>query len=1099
MRFDPLKDQFAQPAAEQKVLAFWDEHNVFEKSHEAALERPQFVFFEGPPTANGRPGIHHVISRTVKDLVCRYKAMQGFRVDRKAGWDTHGLPVEIEVEKKLGLKNKSEVLDYGIDQFIAQCRESVFTYLKDWNEITRRIGYWLDLKDAYVTLTADYVETVWWILKNFFDRGLIFKGYKTIPFCPRCGTGLSSHEVAQGYDLVKDPSIFVKVKAADGDFSYLVWTTTPWTLPSNAALCMKPDADYVMVEHEGEKLVLAEALIGKVFHEDKKILKRFKGSDFLKRKYIPLFDTFQDQVDKAFFVINGDFVTLEDGTGIVHIAPGFGADDYEIGSAYNLPVFQAIHSNGIFKEFAGPYANMFIKDADPLITKDLKKQGRLFKTEVYEHNYPFCWRCDSPLIYIARQSWYIRTTQFKEQLIKNNNAINWVPDEIRVGRMLDWLENNVDWALSRERFWGTPLPVWICDDDKCGKMRAVGSLDDIVEHMVESNDGNGNGTVARTRLQEELKKHRATPSVERTNAAWGVGPSGYVTTVMHKPLIDSVKLKCECGKTMTRVPELIDVWFDSGAMPYAQWHYPFENKDEFAVKYPADFISEAVDQTRGWFYSLLAISTMLFDKPPFKNVVVLEFILDKEGKKMSKHKGNVVDPFVIVDKYGADPLRWYLVSTSNPWLPTRFDEDGLVEVVRKYFDTLRNTYSFFALYANIDELVDRAEKENVTIEKFLESRTGEAETFDRWIMSRYHSLMKDVTEFFDKYEITRPVRAIQNFVIDDLSNWYVRNNRRRFWAKADDPSKMRAYLTLYRILDGICRISAPVTPFTSELLWKELAGASREKHGLPLSVHMMPYPKAEPAAIDSALEEDMDSVRAIVSLGRAARSRKNLKVRQPLSRLLVSLPGKKELERLHEYFEIISDELNIKEVVPAADLDQYVTYSAKLNFKTAGPKLGSHVKAAAAFVTSRTSENVKQFAQSGKLTFEDEGEKLVLTNEEVDIHKIERDGYAVETDGGTTVALVIELTPELIDEGFAREVVNKIQNMRKSSGFEVTDRIMVKVASSDRLLSAMTRYDEFIRKETLADTMEIIRSGAVDGGTEWNINGEKAAIAVARS
>ncbi|HVP06480.1 MAG TPA: isoleucine--tRNA ligase [Candidatus Acidoferrum sp.] len=1096
MRFDPLKDQFSHPSIELKILEFWDSNKVFEKSHEAALDRPQFVFYEGPPTANGRPGIHHVISRTVKDLVCRYKAMQGFRVDRKGGWDTHGLPVEIEVEKKLGLKNKSEVLDYGIDQFIAQCRESVFTYLKDWNEITWRIGYWLDLKDAYVTLTADYVESVWWILKNLFDRGLIFKGYKTIPFCPRCGTGLSSHEVAQGYDLVKDPSIYIKVKAADGDFSYLVWTTTPWTLPSNAALCMKPDADYVMVEHEGEKLVLAEALIGKVFHEDKPVLKRFKGTDFLKRKYIPLFDTFKDQADKAFFVINGDFVTLEDGTGIVHIAPGFGADDYEIGSAYGLPVFQAIESNGFFKDFAGPYAGMFIKDADPLITKDLKNAGRLFKTETYEHNYPFCWRCDSPLIYIARQSWYIKTTQFREQLIKNNNAINWVPDEIRTGRMLDWLENNVDWALSRERFWGTPLPIWVCDDEKCGKMRAIGSLDEIVDHMVESK--NGNGTVTKAILQEELKKHRAAASVDRTNAAWGVGPSGYVTTVMHKPLIDGVKLACECGGSMTRVPELIDVWFDSGAMPYAQWHYPFENKEQFATKYPADFISEAVDQTRGWFYSLLAISTMLFDKPPFKNVIVLEFILDKEGKKMSKHKGNVVDPFATVDKYGADPLRWYLISTSNPWLPTKFDEDGLTDVVRKHFDTLRNTYSFFALYANIDDIVDRAEADGVTIDKFLETRAGEPDRFDRWIMSRYNSLAADMTENFDKYEITRPVRQIQSFVIDDLSNWYVRNNRRRFWAKGDDPSKMRAYLTLYRVLEGVCRLSAPVAPFISELLWKELVGAKREKHGLPLSVHMMPFPKPDSALIDKPLEEAMETVRSIVSLGRAVRARKNLKVRQPLARLLVGLPGKHDLERLKEYFEIIEDELNIKEVVAAADLDQYVSYSAKLNFKIAGPKLGSHVKAAQAFVNALESEQAKQFAQTGKLTFASDGETITLTTEEVDVHKHEREGYAVEADGGVTVALVTELTPELIDEGFAREMVNKIQNMRKSSGFEVTDRITIRVATSERLQAAVTRYNEFIRKETLADSLELIQAGAVDGGTEWNINGEKAAIAVAK-
>jgi len=784
MPFDPLKEKFALPKAEEKILAFWDANNVFHKANEAAKDKPHFVFYEGPPTANGKPGIHHVIARTIKDLICRYKAMQGFRVDRKGGWDTHGLPVEIEVEKKLKLESKAGVLEYGITKFNEQCRSSVFTYLDEWNDLTRRTGCWLDLDDAYVTLKNDYIETVWWVLKNFFDRDLIYKGYKTVPFCPRCGTGLSSHEVAQGYEEVKDPSIYVKMKAADNDFAYLVWTTTPWTLPSNAAICMRADADYVMVEHDNEKLVLAEALVGKVFGEEKEVLERFKGNDFLKRKYEPLFDTYADERDKAFFVINADFVTLDDGTGIVHIAPGFGADDYEVGKQYGLPVFQAIEPNGIFKDFAKPYNGMFIKDADPIIIKDLKIERKLFKKETYQHNYPFCWRCDSPLIYIARQSWYLRTTQFKEQLIKNNNEINWHPDEIRSGRMLDWLENNVDWALSRERFWGTPIPIWICDDEKCGKRRAVGSIEQLRAEAVE--------------LPDELD--------------------------LHKPMMDEVKLTCECGSTMTRIPEVVDVWFDSGAMPYAQWHYPFENKEEFERKYPADFISEGVDQTRGWFYSLIAISTLLFDKPPFKNVVVLEFILDKEGKKMSKHKGNVVEPFATVDKYGADPVRWYLVSTSNLWLPTKFDLEGLAEVVRKYFDTLRNTYSFFALYANIDKISECADEAGMTVEALLESKAGEEDRFDRWIVSRYNSLVKEVTNSLDNYEITKPVRSIQTFVIDNLSNWYVRNNRRRFWAKEDNPSKMRAYLTLYRILVGICRLTAPVSPFIAELIWTELTG-----------------------------------------------------------------------------------------------------------------------------------------------------------------------------------------------------------------------------------------------------------------------------------
>ncbi|RKX25465.1 MAG: isoleucine--tRNA ligase, partial [Candidatus Zixiibacteriota bacterium] len=625
MRFNTLKDDFSLPTAEERIIEFWEQNHIFNKAQEVAKDRPHFVFYEGPPTANGHPGIHHIISRTVKDLICRYKYMQGFRVDRKGGWDTHGLPVEIEVEKSLKLESKSKVLEYGIAKFNKQCRESVFRYLDEWNEITRRIGYWIDLDDAYVTLTNDYIESVWWILKNFYDRGLIYKGYKTVPFCPRCGTGLSSHEVAQGYEEIKDPSIFVKVKAADADFSYLVWTTTPWTLPSNAALCVKPDADYVLVEHEGEKLVLAEALVEKVFGESKETLERFKGVDFLKRRYEPLFNIFKDQADQAYFVLNANFVTLEDGTGIVHIAPGFGADDYLVGQEYGLPVFQAIEANGIFKDFAEPYAGMFIKDADPIIIKDLKATGQLFKKELYEHNYPFCWRCHSPLIYIARQSWYLKTTKFKDQLIKNNNAINWYPDEIRSGRMLDWLENNVDWALSRERFWGTPLPIWTCDDPKCGTQKAVGSIEQLRQDGIDvPNDVD-----------------------------------------LHKPMMDEVKLRCECGSTMTRVPEVIDCWFDSGAMPYAQWHYPFENKEEFETKYPAQFISEAVDQTRGWFYSLLAISTVLFDKPPFENVIVLELILDKKGKKMSKSKGNTVDPFETVRTFGADPLRWYLVSTSN--------------------------------------------------------------------------------------------------------------------------------------------------------------------------------------------------------------------------------------------------------------------------------------------------------------------------------------------------------------------------------------------------------------------------------------------------
>jgi len=1056
MKFDPLKDSFSLPKAEEKIIAFWETNQVFHRVNEAAKDRPEYVFYEGPPSANGPPGIHHVISRTVKDLVCRYKTMQGFLVDRKAGWDTHGLPIEHGVEKRLKLKDKSKVIEYGVDKFNQKCRESVFEYLKDWDEITKRIGYWLDLDDAYITLKNDYIESVWWLLKNLFDRDLIYKGYKTLPFCPRCGTGLSSHEVAQGYSLVKDPSVIVKVKAADGDFSYLVWTTTPWTLPSNAALCMKEDADYVTVDHDGEKLVLAEALIPKVFDEEPKILERHKGADFLKRKYEPLFDCFEDKVDEAFFVINADFVTLEDGTGIVHIAPGFGADDYEAGKKHGLPVLQAIEPNGVFKDVGGKYAGMFIKDADPIIIKDLKIAGKLFKKEKYEHNYPFCWRCDSPLIYIARESWYIKTTQFREQLIKNNNAINWVPDEIRTGRMLNWLENNVDWALSRERFWGTPLPIWICDDPKCGKKRAVGSI-------------------------EQLRKEGITVPEELD---------------LHKPMIDGIKLKCDCGGSMTRVSELIDVWFDSGAMPFAQWHYPFENREKFEKKFPADFISEAVDQTRGWFYSLLAIATMIYDKEPFRNVIVLEMIQDEKGKKMSKSKGNVTDPFETVAKYGADPLRWYLVSTSNPWLPTKFDKDGLAEVVRKHYDTLRNTYTFFAIYANIDNILDRAVEAGQSVDTFLMGKAGAPETFDKWIISRYNSLAKEVIASFDAYELTKPVRALQYFVIEDLSNWYVRNNRRRFWAKEDDPSKMRAYLTLYRMLEGICRLSAPVSPMISELLWTELQGEKRENFGAALSVHMTEFPKADESLIDLELEETMGLVEKLVSLGRAARTRRSLKVRQPLARMMVSLPSKDRFEKLQPYLPIILGELNVKEVVKADNLDSYVTYSAKLNFKAAGPKLGGDVKTAAAYIAQLSSEQAREFATSGKLTVEPLGSDVVLSAEEVAIVRTEKEGVAVEADGAVAVALDTKMTEELLDEGFAREMVNKIQNMRKTSGFEVTDHIRVRVCSSDRLQAAANRHQDFIMRETLAQSLDFFGPDNLEGATEWNINGEKTTIAV---
>ncbi len=1060
MKFDQPKEDFSIPAMEQEILSFWDKEKIFNKALLARKGQPEFIFYEGPPTANGRPGIHHIIARTIKDLVCRYKSMKGFRVERKAGWDTHGLPVEIEVEKALQLDSKPKIIEYGIDKFNQKCKESVFKYLDDWNEITRRIGYWINLSDAYITLKNDYIESVWWILKNFYDRGLVYKGYKTVPFCPRCETALSSHEVAQGYEEVPDPSVFVRVKAADGDFSYLVWTTTPWTLPSNAALCMRPDADYALVNFNGERLVLAEALLVKVLGPGFDIIETKKGTEFQNRKYVPLFDTFRDKADNAFYIINGDFVTLEDGAGIVHIAPGYGADDYEIGLKYKLPVFQAVGPNGHFIQGSGKYAGKFVKDADPEILEDLKHEGKLFKKEIYIHNYPFCWRCDSPLIYIARQCWYIKTTPFREQLIKNSNITKWHPDEIRAGRMLDWLENNVDWALSRERFWGTPLPIWICDDKGCGHKVAVGSIEQL--------------------------RHE--------------GLNTPTDLDLHKPFIDEIKLRCpKCRGTMSRVPEVIDTWFDSGAMPFAQWHYPFDHKEliDRNFKYPADFISEGVDQTRGWFYSLLAISTLLFDKPAFKNVIVVEMILDKMGKKMSKHKGNVVDPFEIVYKYGADPLRWYMLSNSNPWVSTRFDEDGLVEVIRKFFDTLRNSYSFFALYANIDNFAERAHSEGKLVEEFLGQFAGEPERIDRWIESRFNSLVRKVTEKLDDYDLTPPARMITDFVIDDLSNWYIRLNRRRFWGAGNDPSKMRAFLTLYAMLIGTAKLIAPYAPFTAEYLWRELTASCNGF--IPASIHMVEFPNWNEASIDIGLEESMFLTQKIVSLGRAARSRKNLKVRQPLAGIAVHIAGVNQFEKIHGELALIMDELNVKSVEQLDDVSQVVSFKAKLNFAVAGPRLGRQVKEVSAKLAGLGQEELRGFVTAGEIKFPIADSEIKLTDQELEIQKFEKEGFAVESDGGTTVAINILLTDELKNEGFAREVVNKIQNMRKTSGFEVIDRIDIFVCTAEPLKSAVEKYNEFICRETLADRIELVDNmPSENGGINWNINGIKADIAVIR-
>ncbi len=836
MKFDQFRKDFSWTRLEADLLKFWEDNRIFEKSLEQAADRPRFVFFEGPPTANGIPGVHHIISRAIKDLICRYKAMKGFRVDRKAGWDTHGLPVEVEVEKALNLRTKRDIINYGVAKFNEKCKESVFRYKKDWDELTRRIGYWLDLDKAYITLENYYIESVWHILANFFDRDLIYEGYKTVPFCPRCETTLSSHEVGQAYADVDDPSVYVRMRAADDDFSYLVWTTTPWTLPSNAAICLHPNEQYVRVKYGDEEMVLAEALVNRVLGHDIEIVDRKKGSEYSKRKYLPLFDTYEDQKDNAFYVITADFVSMEDGTGIVHIAPGFGADDYDMGQKYDLPVLQAIHETGIFKENAGWLAGKYIKEADPEIIADLDKRGLLFRSEIYTHSYPFCWRCDTALIYIARKSWYIRTTQFKDKLLEYNRRINWVPAEIGSGRFGEWLENNVDWALSRERFWGTPLPIWICPE--CGSRRAVGSIKQLKEEGID--------------VPEDIE--------------------------LHKPHIDEVELECrKCSGRMRRVPEVIDVWFDSGAMPFAQWHYPFENKDNFDQLFPAEFISEAVDQTRGWFYTLLAISTIFYDQPCFLNCLVMEFVVDKDGKKMSKHVGNVIDPIEMVNTYGADGVRWYMISTSEPWIALKFDPKGVEITQRKFLDTLKNCYAFWALYANIDDVADRAAAEGVSVGKYLSERQGQEKLIDRWVLSRYNSVIKQVTEAMDSYLITRATRLIQDFVIEDLSNWYIRLNRPRFYSAGEDPDKILVYSILYNILIGVCGMTAPFMPFFSDFIYRQLLGknaASEEE-----SIHLTSYPRYDESLQDDRLEYEMGFAQDIVSLALSARQRKGLKVR----------------------------------------------------------------------------------------------------------------------------------------------------------------------------------------------------------------------------
>ncbi len=1042
--FKELGTRFNLPAIEEQVLEYWEKNDIFQKSISTRNADKPFIFYEGPPTANGRPGIHHVLARTVKDIVCRLKTMQGYRVERKAGWDTHGLPVEIEVEKQLGIEKKDDIGAYGVEKFNIKCRESVWKYKSEWDELTRRIAYWIDLHDPYITYDNKYIESVWWILSQLWGKGLIYEGHKIIPYCPRCETPLSGHEVAQGYKDIDDPSVFVRMPLIDDPkTSFLVWTTTPWTLISNVALALHPSLEYVLVEYETEKLILAKSRLD-CLDGQYKIRQMYTGSQLAGQRYKRIFDFLPTDKD-AFYTVAADFVTADDGTGIVHIAPAFGEDDNLIGRKHDLPHLNPILKNGTFDERVLPYAGQFFKDADPNIIKDMKASGTLLKAEKHTHSYPHCWRCSTPLIYYSYKSWYIATSKFKEKMLQLNDAIDWYPQEVGEKRFGEWLRNNIDWSLSRERFWGTPLPIWKCES--CHKTECIGSVDKL--------------------------KERA-----------GV----LVIEDLHKPHVDNLLFDCpDCDGKMRREPEVIDVWFDSGAMPVAQWHYPFENKEIFAQKFPADFISEGVDQTRGWFYSLLAISSLLFGKSSFKSCISLEMVLDKNGQKMSKSKGNSVDPFKIIEKYGADAARWYLMAVSPPWLPTRFDEEGIADVVRKFFGTLLNTYNFFAMYANIDRF--NYDPHNlVAVTERLE--------IDRWIISRLNRLVAQVDSYFKRYEITKIVRMISDFLVDDVSNWYVRRNRRRFWKSEVGEDKLAAYQTLFEVLQTMAKLIAPVAPFISDEVYRNLNTATGT--GLE-SVHLEKFPQPEFPEYnyrDEALESRMELVRDVVLSGRALRNDAGVKVRQPLPRLIVVTKNSDQQAQLNEMLPLIQEELNIKKISYAADAGELMSKKAEPNFKKLGPKFGKNVNRIAAIIRELPAESVQELETNGSLCLQTDGFSGSIEKEDVRIVAEGAEGLVATMDGTYPVALDTTLTAELIEEGIAREVVNRIQNMRKEAGFEVVDRILVGYADGEELISsALAAQKDYIKAETLSEDL-ITELNGFDLVKEWKIDNKKFTLAI---
>ena len=1036
---------------EKEVEKFWRENDIFKKSMENRKEGEVYTFYDGPPTANGKPHIGHVLTRVIKDMIPRYQTMKGKMVPRKAGWDTHGLPVELEVEKLLGLNGKEQIEEYGMEPFIRKCKESVWKYKGMWEDFSGTVGFWADMDDPYVTYDDNFIESEWWALKQIWDKKLLYKGFKIVPYCPRCGTPLSSQEVAQGYKAVKERSAIVRFKVADEDAYFLAWTTTPWTLPSNVALCVNPDEIYCKVKAaDGYTYYMAEALLDKTLgvlskkdegaQEAYEVLESYKGKELEYKAYEPLFD-FADEIiakqrKKAHYITCDSYVTMTDGTGIVHIAPAFGEDDAKVGRAYELPFVQLVNGKGELTEETS-YAGVFVKKADPMILKDLDAKGLLFDAPKFEHDYPHCWRCDTPLIYYARESWFIKMTAVKDDLIRNNNTVNWIPESIGKGRFGDWLENIQDWGISRNRYWGTPLNVWECE---CGRQEAVGS-------------------------RRELAQRSGNPDVEKVE--------------LHRPYIDEVTIKCpDCGKLMHRVPEVIDCWFDSGAMPFAQHHYPFENKELFERQFPAQFISEAVDQTRGWFYSLMAESTLLFNKAPYENVIVLGHVQDENGQKMSKSKGNAVDPFEALETYGADAIRWYFYINSAPWLPNRFHGKAVQEGQRKFLGTLWNTYAFFVLYANIDGF--DATKYTLDYEKLS--------VMDKWLLSKMNTLVSTVDENLGSYKIPEAARALDEFV-DEMSNWYVRRSRERFWAKGMEQDKINAYMTLYTALVTVCKAAAPMIPFMTEEIYRNLV-CSVDKEA-PQSVHLCDFPTADETVVDEELEKNMREVLKIVVLGRACRNAANIKNRQPIGCMHVKTPYK-----LSEYFtEIIEDELNVKEVAFTDDVSKYTSYTFKPQLRTVGPKYGRYLgQIQKALSQLDGNAAMTELKKNGALKLDSVNEDVVLCEEDLLVTVTQTEGYMTESDNEITVVLDTNLTPELLEEGFVREIISKIQTMRKEAGFEVTDKIGVSYTAEQKVKAVFEKFGGEICHDVLAE--EIIFGSVTGYQKEWNINGEKVLLGV---